>query len=112
MASTNGALLAQYQSYATSAPFLASAFTDNASGADILQSVNGQGVVIAAVQQNGTVNFNSSGLTPVLGSSASGSYTLNRQVIGLFRTRQTEAPTTVAAAFASAFPTNPNNQDI
>ena len=84
------------------------------SGADLLQIVNGNGVVVLAVQQNGTVNFSSSGLTAVLGSSQAGSYTLNRQVIGLFRTRQTDAAsiTTVALAIASAFPLNPQNQDI
>lgn len=117
MAATNGALLAQYQSYATSAPFLASAFTDNQSNADLLQIVNGQGQTILAVQNNGTVNFNSAGLTPVAGASANGSYTVTavgagRAQIGVFRTRQTESPSSAAAAIASAFPTNPNSQDI
>jgi len=114
MAATNGALLAQYQSYATSAPFLASAFTDNQSGADLLQIANGNGTVVLAVRQNGTVNFNAAGLTAVFGSSAASSYTYNRQVIGLFRTRQTDASsiTTAALAIASAFPLNPQSLDI
>ncbi len=114
MAATNGALLAQYQSYATSAPFLASAFTDNQSGADLLQIANGAGAVVMAVRKDGTVNFNASGLTPTFGSSAAGSYTVNRQVVGLFRTRQVDSSsiTTVALAVASAFPLNPQSLDI
>ncbi len=112
MAATNGALIQQYQSYATSAPYLASAFTDNQSQADILQIVSPGGVVIAAVSYLGTVSFSATGLTAALGAGGSGTYTLNRQVISQYRTRPNDTITTVAQAFASAFPTNPQNQDI
>lgn len=112
MAATQYAVFATYQSYATSAPFLASAFTDNESLADLLQiEVPGKGVVLA-VQNNGTVNFNANGLTPTNGASASASYTVNRQLVGLFRTNPTATVTTVAQAVAAAFPLNPQSWDI
>ena len=112
MAATNGALIQQYQSYATVAPFVAAAFTDNPSGADILQIVAPGGAVIAAVDYTGTVQFSSTGLTAALGTGGTSKYTLNRTVDKQYRTRPSDTITTVAQAFASAFPTNPNNQDI
>lgn len=112
MAATNGALIQQYQSYATVAPFVASAFTDNQSSADILQIVSPGGDVIAAVDYTGTVQFNASGLTPSLGAGGTGLYTVNRVLNNRYRTRPTDTITTVAQAFASAFPLNPQNQDI
>jgi len=113
MPATNGALLAQYQSYAASTPVVASAFTDNTSQADLLQIANDDGTaILAAVDYTGTVQFNASGLTASLGSGGTGKYTLNRQVIGQFRTNPGTTITTVAQAFAAAFPTNPQNQDI
>ncbi len=113
MAATNGALIQQYQSYATVAPFIASAFTDNPSDADLLQIVSAVGgAVLVAVDYLGAVHFSSTGLTAVNGAGGTGTYTLNHQVISQYRTRPSDTITTVAQAFASAFPTNPQNQDI
>ena len=113
MSATNGALIQQYQSFATSAPFIASAFTDNVSQADLFQIENEGGQVIVAVDYLGNVWFNASGLTASFGSGGSGLYTVNRQVDGgKFRTVPGSTTSTVAQAFAAAFPTNPQNLDI
>lgn len=117
MAATQFAKIGTFQSYATSAPFIASAFTDNASGADLLQIVAQNGKTVLAVQQNGTVNFNASGLTATPGSSAGGSYTstaggVGRALIGVFFALAGYPVDTAAHAIAAAFPTNPEAWDI
>lgn len=117
MAATPYSVYNRYNSYATSAPYIASAFTDNKSNADLLQIQNEGGQVIAAVDYTGTVQFNASGLTASEGSGGTGLYTYNRQVVGLFRTinsnpAQSTLITTVAQAFAAAFSLNPQNWDI
>lgn len=117
MAATLFSVYNRYQSYAASAPFLASAFTDNASNADLLQIVNEGGKTVLAVQNNGTVNFNASGLTAVFGASASGSYTasaggVGRAVVGVFYAQPGYPTDTAAHAITAAFPTNPQSWDI
>lgn len=114
MAATSGSLLAPYASYATSAPFLASAFVNPNSEVllDLLQIVKpGVGVVVA-VQNNGTVNFSSTGLTAVNGSSAASSYTVQGTLVGQFIVLSGGLTDTVAHAVASAFPLNPQSLDI
>jgi len=112
MAATQYSLYETYQSYATSAPFIASAFTDNQSQADLLQIENEGGQVVVAVDYLGNVWFNASGLTASFGVGGNGLYTANRQVIRKFRTVPGSTVTTVAQAFAAAFPLNPQSLDI
>ena len=88
------------------------AFPDNESLADILQIENQGGEVIVSVSYNGTVNFNAAGLTATTGQGGAGLYTLNRQLDRKYRTVPGSTITTVAQAFAAAFPLNPLNQDI
>lgn len=91
------------------------AFTDNPTSADILQIVAPGGEVIVSVSYNGTVNFNASGLTSTTGAGGAGLYTLNRQLDRQYRINPTSVSlpiTTVAQAFAAAFPLNPQNLDI
>lgn len=88
------------------------AFNDNESSADILQIATPGGTVIVSVSFNGTVNFNANGLTSTTGAGGSGLYTLNRTLDRQYRTIPGQVITTVAQAFASAFPTNPQNLDI
>lgn len=111
MAATNYSLMRTYQSYAASAPFVAGAFTDNASQADILQISNGSAVIVA-IDFQGNVRFNASGLTPSFGSGGAGLYTVNRQLDRLYAIVPSQTITTVAQAFAAAFPTNPQSLDI
>ena len=111
MAATQYSLYETYQSYATSAPFIASAFTDNQSQADLLQIENEGGQVVVAVDYLGNVWFNASGLTASSGTGGNGLYTLNRQVIRKFRTVPGSIVNTVAQAFAAAFPLNPQSLD-
>ncbi len=112
MAATIYSVYERYQSYAPSAPFIASAFTDNESGADLLQIKNEGNQVIVAVDYLGNVWFNASGLTPTTGTGGSGLFTDHRTLVGSFRTVPNTSITTVAQAFAAAFPTNPQNWDI
>jgi hypothetical protein len=112
MAATPYSVIERYNSYATSAPYLASAFTDNASNADILQIENEGGQVIVAVDYLGNVRFNSSGLTASYGTGGSGLYTVNRVLNERYRTVPGSSTSTVALAFAAAFSTNPMNFDI
>ncbi len=112
MAATTYSVYERYQSYATVAPYIASAFTDNASHADLLQIENEGNQVIVAVDYLGNVWFNASGLTASVGVGGSGLYTVNRQLIHKFRTVPGTTITTVAQAFAAAFPLNPQNWDI
>ena len=107
MAATSTALMHQYAGAS-----LLAAFNDNESLADILQIVTPGGTVIAAVSYTGVVQFNASGLTASEGAGGTGLYTLNRQLDRQYRTRPTDTITTVAQAFASAFPTNPASLDI
>jgi hypothetical protein len=112
MAATQYSVMRRYNSYATTAPYLASAFGDNESQADILQIENEGGQVVVAVDYLGNVRFNSSGLTASYGSGGVGLYTYNRQLDRKYRTVPGSTVTTVAQAFAAAFPTNPQNWDI
>ena len=112
MAATTYSLMRRYQSYATSAPFLASAFTDNVSQSDILQIENEGNQVIVAVDYLGNVWFNATGLTASFGVGGSGLYTVNRQLDRKYRTVPGTTITTVAQAFAAAFPLNPSSLDI
>jgi hypothetical protein len=112
MAATTYSVFDRYNSYATSAPYIASAFSDNASQADLLQIENQGGIVIVAVDYLGTVHFSATGLTATGGVGGTGLYTLNRQVIGKFRvgTIPSATITTVAQAFAAAFPQQSSQQ--
>ncbi len=117
MAATPYSVYNRYNSYATSAPYIASAFPDNKSNADLLQIENEGAQTIVAVDYLGNVWFSSTGLTAVNGTGGTGTYTNNRQVIGRFRTynsnpAQSTLITTVAQAFAAAFPLNPQSWDI
>jgi hypothetical protein len=51
-------------------------------------------------------------LTASYGSGGVGLYTYNRQLDRKYRTVPGSTVTTVAQAFAAAFPTNPQNWDI
>lgn len=88
------------------------AFPDNESFADILQIENQGGQIIVSVSYNGVVNFNAAGLTSTTGQGGAGLYTLNRQLDRKYRTVPGTTITTVAQAFAAAFPLNPQNLDI
>ena len=117
MAATQFAKFGTYQSYATSTPVVGQAFLGNESGADLLQIVNEGGKTVLAVQQNGTVNFNASGLTATPGSSAGGSYTstangVGRTLLGVFYAVPSYPTDTAAHAIAAAFTTNPESWDI
>lgn len=107
MSATTYSLMRRYEGQS-----LLLAFPDNESLADILQIENQGGQVIVSVSYNGTVNFNASGLTFTTGQGGAGLYTLNRQLDGKYRTVPGTTITTVAQAFAAAFPLNPQNQDI
>src|SRR5208282_514570 len=112
MAATTYSVHERFQSYATVAPFIASAFGDNASHADLLQIETQGGLIVVAVDYLGVVHFSATGLTASEGSGGSGLYTLNRTLIEKFRAVPGSTITTVAQAFAAAFPLNPNNLDI
>lgn len=117
MAATQYAKLGTYQSYAASTPVVGQAFLGNESGADLLQIFNEGGKCVLAVQQNGTVNFNASGLTATFGSSASSSYTASpsgagRSLLGTFFAVPGYPTDTAAHAIAAAFTTNPEAWDI
>lgn len=107
MSATTYSLMRRYEGQS-----LLLAFPDNESLADILQIENQGGQVIVSVSYNGTVNFNASGLTSTTGQGGAGLYTLNRQLDRKYRTVPGTTITTVAQAFAAAFPLNPQNQDI
>lgn len=113
MAATIFSVIDRRNSFATSAPFIPSAFTDNTTNADLLQIINDDGgAVIAAVDFQGNVQFNASGLTASFGAGGAGKYTVNRHLIGQFRTNPGSLTSTVAQAFAAAFPLNPQSWDI
>ena len=112
MPATIFSVIDRRQSYAASAPFVANAFLDNISNADLLQIENEGGQIVAAVDYTGTVQFNAAGLTQSLGTGGTGLYTLNRQVIGKYRTVPGSATATVAQALAAAFSLKPQSWDI
>lgn len=117
MAATQYAKLATLYSFATSTPVLPSLFNDNQSNADLFQIVNQSGKTVLAVQNNGTVNFNASGLTATPGASAGGSYTstangVGRAQLGVFWAVPGFPTDTAAHAIAAAFTTNPEAWDI
>lgn len=112
MAATQYCLYNRYNSYATAAPYLASAFMDNGANADLMQIVSASGrLILAVVNYLGNVYFSATGLPDGAGGTAN-VHTGDRQVIGRFQCRPTDTIATVAQAFTSAFPFNPQNLDI
>ena len=63
MAATPYSVYNRYNSYATSAPYIASAFSDNQSNADLLQIENEGGQVIVAVDYTRQRSVQLQGLT-------------------------------------------------